>query len=1009
MKKALTVILTMLISFVLFGQNTVTTTKTITDPDAGMSIINGSTSEISHFSGNFTTGGTSRDVSINWQYTDPVAIGSKIKVSEQSGYTFNSWWLNNVRVSLYENSSTPVWENPVTSDWEFPIDMTSDGEYVAVGQGAIIQVFATATQSLVWEKTTTATISGLKLSPDGTMIYVVENMPEGLDKSLVSAYTVGVNDPVWQTAFAGAATAFAASGDCSKLVFCQYTGYNKMWVLNGSDGEVIYDALYKNQNPPALSYDGKFIINGDYSGYAYLHEFDEETGTYFEKWTYKVGGGGTSAWVVGMGISDDGSTVAIGTLVFFTSSYDGEIYTFNTYSNEPLWVFSGCGDEVSAIDLSADGSLIAAASWGPLNHAKPDFYLFRKESSTPIFSINTPGSLNTVDISPNGNLCSLSGKAVHAREFGSGGVLYNVSSNPGGGTISGQVSNLSGAPVENVKVKVEGLDDYYAYTGVGGLYQIKYVPEGTYTVSTSKVGYYPVPANNVAVVEGQVTTLNFQIEETGNPPDLFSVTHGATSTVNLEWTCDEAGTGFNIYRKTIPEALFPETPIATVGSGIFTFSDETALPLKTYYYAVTNIINLGVESPYSNVEEGWVASGFVINEISVYVGSTPTIDGTISPGEWDDAFVMDASDFLGIYDNLPNPVGSVTMYYKVNQDLTELYVACDNQNDVTLEDHDEVALYIDDNNDGTYPATGDDSEGNYWAVYYASGNLLRYRPIYNTGGVGTVIEVSNPQVEVSNATGHIVYEFMVPMGDDQVWKINPNEQNQSGLFTFTLDDPSNFDGYWPTLNQQIFEPAGYGTITFGAEDDVPPPPGDVTIQTLNFSGVVIGNLEWSQPEINDFGHFNVYVNNGAGFEFLDETEGTQMFYISIPPVVAQLYITTVDNAGQESVPSETVTFDPTVGLGEIAFNKEFSVYPNPTTGTANVSFRIDQPGSYQVAVYDTEGRLVRTLLSADLKTGEYCISWNGSSETNNPVKNGIYLMKLSGKQQNSTQKIVLMR
>ena len=31
--------------------------------------------------------------------------------------------------------------------------------------------------------------------------------------------------------------------------------------------------------------------------------------------------------------------------------------------------------------------------------------------------------------------------------------------------------------------------------------------------------------------------------------------------------------------------------------------------------------------------------------------------------------------------------------------MTELYVACINTNDVLLEDHDEVALYIDDNHD----------------------------------------------------------------------------------------------------------------------------------------------------------------------------------------------------------------------------------------------------------------------------------------------------------------------
>ena len=87
-----------------------------------------------------------------------------------------------------------------------------------------------------------------------------------------------------------------------------------------------------------------------------------------------------------------------------------------------------------------------------------------------------------------------------------------------------------------------------------------------------------------------------------------------------------------------------------------------------------------------------MADGFITTEISAFAGTNPIIDGTISAGEWDDAFYLDASDFLGKYDVVPNPVGSVKMWYKVNAAMTELYVACINENDTELEDHDEVAL-----------------------------------------------------------------------------------------------------------------------------------------------------------------------------------------------------------------------------------------------------------------------------------------------------------------------------
>ena len=998
--------LALLVHLGLFSQNSgFIQSRVITDPENGYTTEYQNVTTLPHIYGAYEIGG-SRELEVNWQFTDPAAVGSKTIVSDV-GTTYNSWWLNDERVSLYENSSTPVWESPVAAEWEYPIDMTPDGEYLAVAAETVLQVFSSSTQSLVWELVVTGNLIGAKISEDGSKVFTVENTTNG--RSYVSAYLVGQNDPEWQTDFEGGGTAFAASGDRSTLVYCQYSGYNKLWVIDATDGAVVFDAYYKNQQPPALSYDGKVILNGDYSGYAFLYTYDEDRGSYTEKWNFKVGGGGTSAWVLGLGVSADGSTVAIGTLVFLSGGSDGEIYLFNSFSPEPLWVFEHCGERISSIGLSDDGSLIAAAGYGPMDHSKPDFYLFRKESNDPIFTVTTQGSFFATDISSDGTLCSVTGKAVHANIMGSGGLLYSIDSDPGGGSISGTISGEGGEPLANVKVEVDVVEDYYDYTNDDGEYEIKYIPAGTYQVTASKVGYYPGIYVDANVIEGETEIIDFTLEETGNPPELINTSHGSGYDVSVEWTSEASGIGFNIYRKTIPEALFPEDPIATVGPGTFIYTDEDVLPLTTYYYAVTNIIEEGVESPYSNVGEGWMADGFVIGDISVFHGTTPTIDGTISPGEWDDAFEMDASDFLGTYDNMPNPVGSVTMFYKVNQDMTELYVACINENDVVLEDHDEVALYIDDTNDGVYPPAEDNSEGNYWAAYYAAGNQLKYRPIYNTGGVGDVFYLENPQLEVSDATGHIVYEFMIPIGDDEDWKISPNEQNQSGMFLFVLDDPSNFDGYWPCQNQQIFEPSGYGDITFGAEDEVPPPPANVSLSNFYFGSDILANIEWEQPPINDFDYFNVYYNSGNGFEVLNTTIGTQIFYYASPLVATEFYITTVDKSGQESDPSETVLFDPWVGIDGPALETEISVYPNPTSGAATVSFRLNEPSLTQVNVFDVQGKLVATLLNSEIPAGEYALVWDGKSTSGEQLCNGIYFVKISNSQMTVSKKLILMK
>jgi len=995
------------LGFQVLGQNTQRLqVKSTTDSETGSHII--TQYESSPINNYFPTEeiGT-KEVEINWQFTDAGAIGSKVKVSSETEQTFVEWSLNNKRVSLYGSTSNPVWENIVDTEWEWPIDMTPDGEWSAAGYDTVAMVFNTSSSSIYWEVVLPGTMLGTELSPDGSKIFIARNY---MGNSYVSAYAVGESDPDWEVMFDNLGTVFTASDDGSTLVFCQYSGVNKMWVLDAGNGDILFDAYYKNQNPPALSYDGSIIINGDYSGNVYLYQSDEPNNTYTEKWSYKVSGGGTSDWTVGLGVSGDGSTVAVGTLVFTTAGgYDGQLYLFNSWSPEPLWVFENAGDEISSISLSYDGSLIAASGWGPLDHSKPDFFLFRKQSSNAIYGLSTPGSFYSVHLSPDGSLCAVAGKAVHAREFGSGGFLYSIDSDPDGAMFFGTIGLQNSPTHENAKIEIEELEDYFTYSDTEGYHELKYIPPGIYSVTASKMGYYSETAADMQFNEGDEIYLDFYLEETGNPPENLTATHGAGLFVGVEWTMEDSEEilGFNIYRKKIIEDFFPEEPLANVSNTTFYYEDMDVMPLTNYYYAVTAILEADVQSPYSNTEIGWMADGFVTNEISAYSGSNPVIDGTISAGEWDDAFYLDASDFLGKYDVVPNPVGSVKMWYKVNAAMNELYVACINENDTELEDHDEVALYIDDNNNGEYGNDGDNSEGNFWAAYYASGSVIKYRPIYNTGGVGDIIYLDNPQIAVSDATGVIVYEFMIPIGDEQDWQINPNADNESGLFLFVLDDPSAFDGYWPCNNPQIFIPTDYGQITFDAANDIPPPPINTYI---NWSGLGPVNivLEWDQPEINDFDHFNIYKLDG-GFEFLDNTIGTQFHYLYTSTIYTEFYVTTVDQTGQESEPSAIMIYDIAIGQNEITNEVIHSLYPNPTNGKVNISIEIPQSGNYDLSVYGIDGRIIQTIFNGNLKEGKTTISWDGKNTSGQNVPNGIYFISLIGNNTHSQQKVVMIR
>jgi hypothetical protein len=935
---------------------------------------------------------------VNWQATDPASIANYVKVSTQSQKTFNAWGLNNQRISFYGNTNSPIWEvSCPISAWDEIVDMTDDGTRMVNGYNSLVEVYEPGSSTPVWSTTISNSVRGVQIPDDGQKVFVAASDLVTQDSSFIYCFNVGQNVPAWTKSFAGNFTALVVSKSGNRLLVAEYGGgANKLFVLDPADGSLIFETAYNDQYSPAVSYDGKYIVSGDFSGHLFLLEYNTVTSTYSEKWNATVNG--SNSWVCGMGISADGSTIAVGTLIFTTSGgYDGELYVFNNYSPVPVWIYQNMGDMVQCVDVSDDGSIIAAAGWGPMGNSVPDFFLFRKQSNEPYLTVNSPGSLFCLDLSPDGKLCATGGKAVHARDFGNGGKLYNINSDPGGGTLGGIAVKSGATQQAGVKIEILGLNTYFTYSDDSSAYVLKYIPAGTYTARYSAVGYYPQDITGVVIAAGQTATVDVILLPTGEPPQNLTATQGAGLAVGLSWQPSEAPgvTGYNIYRKQYSFDFYPPAPIGTAAAGQLSYSDTTALPLIHYYYAVTAQLPGNLQTPYSNDAIGWISTGFITDSISAYPGSTPVIDGTISPGEWSDAFRTDISNFFGQRDNTPRPIGSVTGYFKVNPEKTALYVAVDNTVDAVFEDHDEVALYVDDNNDGVFPSPGDDSEGNYWAAHYASGDVIKYRPIYGNGGVGTVVFLPNPQIKASNATGHLVYEFVIPLGTDSTWQIAFNSQDQSGIFIFVLDDPVDYNGWWPCTNQNIFTAEGYGVITFGAEDLVPPPPMNLQLDNPVAQNIL---LHWDQPGINDFDHFNIYwsMDGGSSYTKLDTTIGVQYYYTVPANGIYYFYVTTVDQAGQESVPSNIVETNVVIGMEDFLQAGEISMIrlgPNPFRHQLGIDLRLDRPTRLEAKIVDLFGNSICTFYESGIGAGSYHLAWNGKDHSGNEAGPGVYMVR----------------
>jgi hypothetical protein len=82
--------------------------------------------------------------------------------------------------------------------------------------------------------------------------------------------------------------------------------------------------------------------------------------------------------------------------------------------------------------------------------------------------------------------------------------------------------------------------------------------------------------------------------------------------------------------------------------------------------------------------------------------------------------------------------------------------------------------------------------------------------------------------------------------------------------------------------------------------------------------------------------------------------------------------------------------------------------PNPiTNGIAHISFTLAEPSQVSLKIYNTSGRLVKTLVNEFKSAGFYNVNWNCRDELGRRVTKGIYFYTLETPKQKFTNKLVL--
>jgi len=841
---------------------------------------------------------------IIWSFQDAEAIDNFSRLNANGSIPVVGWGLNNMRVSRYTAvNNVPDWEYAtVPND---PCVDISNG-FIAVTRGTEFDVLDT-TGTVLFQNPLPDSLYAFyaTISRDGSRaVFLVQALGNGntgliymVDLSGTPSISWSINVP-YNVIGNWTGAAFSASGN--RLVV---NGRYHIYVIDPDNGSIIWDNTLDNSEAPSvISGDGNVIVTADLNGFVQTRIFDSGTNEYNVLWQYHVPAGSFTNWASSVGISADGSTVVAGSLIFVNSViYDGTIIAFDTFGDgTPKWIYGGVGDLVDDIALSDDGRVAAAVTWGDLNNqTKPDLLVFDVASGDLTYSLATPGSFFTVDISQDGSKVFAGGKAVHAREFGSGGLAYYVNINLGGGNISGHVSLSGTSDFSGVKVKAEGTVRS-AITNPAGDYTIYNVPAGTYTVTAGEPGYNFGSVSNIVVTDGNTTSgINFSLTAFPSTAPTLTASNDSNGNIvlnfipsferekfkkeiakavgddypgaNTLYTNQKAIKDGNritelnkeeqnassplladslaIYRSTLTGG--PYTRITSVDAALENYTDTSALPLTNYYYVITLFNDIG-ESEYSNEVVGMINDSLLTSSVVAPMATVPTIDGVLSPGEWDDAVKVDISDVLG-FGSSPKPRGSVFMYLKYNTQTQMLYVAGEDFLNHTLDDNEGFGLYFDDNNNNNFEsqiAPSIEQEGNFWAYWHPSGSNLRFRQIFTGGGVGTVDTIQGAQVAFSDGSGHLQGEVAIPMGFMQGYQLQvygPNNTVGLGAFLIERDNGAAvFNGWWPQTMHSLFIPSYFGDVNINIQLPSPPQiPGNIAVNKQGSNLL----LSWADPTL----------------------------------------------------------------------------------------------------------------------------------------------------------------
>ncbi len=208
---------------------------------------------------------------------------------------------------------------------------------------------------------------------------------------------------------------------------------------------------------------------------------------------------------------------------------------------------------------------------------------------------------------------------------------------------------------------------------------------------------------------------------------------------------------------------------------------------------------------------------------------------------------------------------------------------------------------------------------------------------------------------------------------------------------------------------------------------------DPVVQVVHPNGsqrFYVGNtlgIEWIATDNDAVDSVSIWLSVNAGADY------TRLFSNEPNDSLCEWVIPMMD---ADSCVIKIVAWDPSLNTGEGISEGYFSIkdqtavgddeeeeeetpvyatgleqnYPNPFNGVTNIAYTLAEAGVVDLRIYDTAGRLIRTLETGTSRpSGRHVTAWNGRDNSGRAVTSGVYFAKISTGKFRQTRKMVYLR